>query len=211
MVNLPKLADELSSLSVLEATELAKLLKERWRPPNVTVLDIKHELPAWPDDVINQWLHYFANEPDLGWPPPDPLGSHRWGRILGGRPLSWWRDVSWKKEKVNCGLAGLSEKSKSIVTSMITEVNNGTADESTLSRFNDAFQYILHNVAFPKPIITMRVPSGLNVLDGNHRMGAFCALQLMPDKKFEQLKMKKAAPEQEVWVGTHSLGEVPLT
>jgi hypothetical protein len=112
---------------------------------------------------------------------------------------------------VNCGLAGLSQKSKAIVNEMIAEVNNGTADETTKARFNDAFRYILNAAAFPKPVIAMKVPSGLNVLDGSHRMGAFCALQMMPDAKFQQLKMKKAAPEQEVWLGTHRRGEVPLT
>jgi hypothetical protein len=50
----------------------------------VDVADIKKDLPAWPDDVIDQWLLYFANEPDCGWPPPDSLGDHRWARILGG-------------------------------------------------------------------------------------------------------------------------------
>ena len=50
----------------------------------VDVADIKKDLPAWPDDVIDQWLLYFANEPDCGWPPPDLLGDHRWARILGG-------------------------------------------------------------------------------------------------------------------------------
>jgi hypothetical protein len=40
----------------------------------LAVVDIKKDLPNWPDDVIDQWLLYFANEPDCGWPPPDPLG-----------------------------------------------------------------------------------------------------------------------------------------
>lgn len=35
----------------------------------VDVADIKKDLPAWPDDVIDQWLLYFANEPECGWPP----------------------------------------------------------------------------------------------------------------------------------------------
>jgi hypothetical protein len=28
--------------------------------------DIKKDLPEWPDGVIEQWLIYFANEPDCG-------------------------------------------------------------------------------------------------------------------------------------------------
>jgi hypothetical protein len=47
----------------------------------VTVADIRKDLPDWPDDVIEQWLLYFANEADCGWPPPDPLGDHRWKRL----------------------------------------------------------------------------------------------------------------------------------
>lgn len=179
--------------------------------PMVSVEDIQKDLPAWPDDVIDQWLVYFANEPDLGWPPPEPLGNHRWGIILGGRPLSWWREVTWKKETMKCDLASLSQESRAIVTGMITEVSGGKADADTKRRFDHAFHYILNNAAFPKPVIAIKIPSGLTVLDGSHRMGAFCALQMMPDAKFEQLKMKKAAPEQEVWLGTHVRGEVPLT
>jgi hypothetical protein len=54
----------------------------------VSLADIKKDLPEWPDDVIEQWLLYFANEPDCGWPPPEPLGAHRWAGLLGGKPLS---------------------------------------------------------------------------------------------------------------------------
>ena len=76
----------------------------------VTVADIQKDLPGWADDVIEQWLHYFANEPDLGWPPPDPLEDHRWGRLLGGRLLSWWKKVTWKTEKAKCDLASLTPR-----------------------------------------------------------------------------------------------------
>ncbi len=31
----------------------------------VSVADIKKDLPDWPDDIIEQWLHYFANEDGL--------------------------------------------------------------------------------------------------------------------------------------------------
>ena len=38
----------------------------------------------------------------LGWPPPGPLGLRPWAFILGFRPLSWWREVTWKCEKTDC-------------------------------------------------------------------------------------------------------------
>ena len=97
----------------------------------VDVACIKKDLSAWPDDVIDQWLLFFANEADCGWPPPEPLGKHRWAGILGGRPLSWWKHVSWEKETVRCDVAGLSSKSRGIVTGMIAGINAGKADEVT--------------------------------------------------------------------------------
>jgi hypothetical protein len=177
----------------------------------VIIADVKKDLPAWPDDVIDQWLLYFANEPDCGWPPPEPLGDHRWAGILGGRPLSWWKEVSWEKGTVGCDFAKLSNKSRGIVRDMIAEMNAGKADAVTKRRFDHSLHFILNNAAFPKPILAMKVPSGLEVVDGNHRMGAFCAAQMMPDAKFAELKLKKAAPNQEAWIGTHSGGEAPLT
>jgi len=72
----------------------------------VTVEQIKEKLPKWPDKVIEEWLLYFAN--DIGWPPTEPLGADRWGGILGNRPPSWWADVDWKQEKVDCSRTQLS-------------------------------------------------------------------------------------------------------
>jgi hypothetical protein len=177
----------------------------------VSVADIQNDLPGWPDEVVEEWLHYFANEPDLGWPPPEPLGQHRWSGILGGRPLSWWKEVTWKKGTVTCDPAKLSEKSRAIVMTMIAEIGNGKADEVTRRRYQDALQHILDNGTFPGAIVAMQAPSGLTILDGSHRMGAFCGAQLMSDAFFEKLKKNRPAVEQQVWIGTHSRGEVPLT
>src|SRR5579862_663168 len=51
MADVSKLVDDLSSLTVLEAAELTRLLKEKWRPPKVSLADIKNDLPLWPDEV----------------------------------------------------------------------------------------------------------------------------------------------------------------
>jgi hypothetical protein len=53
----------------------------------VEMTTIKNDLPDWPDEVIEQWIHYHAQS--CGWPPPDPLGEHRWKRLLGGKPLDY--------------------------------------------------------------------------------------------------------------------------
>jgi hypothetical protein len=68
----------------------------------------------------------------------------------------------------------------------------------------------MKNGTFEMPLIAIRLPDRLSVLDGNHRISAFCGLQEMPAGSLEQRGMKKPAPEQDVWIGTHSRGEVPL-
>jgi hypothetical protein len=79
----------------------------------VTVAEIKEQLPNWPDEVVGEWLLYFAN--DIGWPPPEPFGQSRWGRILGNRPLSWWAEVTWERENVDCSFDKLSDRTKGLV------------------------------------------------------------------------------------------------
>ena len=177
----------------------------------VTVAEIQKDLPGWPDDVVEQWLHYFANEPDLGWPPPAPFMDHRWGLLLGGCPLSWWKEVAWKKETVKCDLASLSAKARADVTDIIAQFRSGTADESTKRRIAQSWIYIKTNAVFPRPLVTMRIPGGLSLFDGSHRMAAFEMVQELDSAQFEKFNKKKPALEQEVWVGTHRNGEVPLT
>jgi hypothetical protein len=52
----------------------------------------------------------------------------------------------------------------------------------------DAVHHILDHGVFPGAIVAMNALSGLPILDGSHRMGAFCGLQLMPDTYFEKLE-----------------------
>jgi hypothetical protein len=87
---------------------------------------------------------------------------------------------------------------------------DGTIDEATDRRFKKAGDYIKKNGTFEMPLIAIRLPDGLSVLDGNHRISAFCGLQEIPAQSFERNGLKKPAPEQDVWIGTHSRGEVPL-
>lgn len=176
----------------------------------ISVADIKKDLPDFPDDVIEDWLHYFANE-DCGWPPPEPPGDHRWGRLLGGRSLSWWKEVTWKKEMVKCDPDSLAPKTRAIAATMVTEIGNGTADAVTKRRYQQALLHILDHGAFFKPIVAMKTPTGLLVLDGNHRIGAFCGAQILPDAWFAKLNKKRPSLEQEAWIGRHSRGEKPIT
>jgi hypothetical protein len=93
---------------------------------------------------------------------------------------------------------------------MLTEITSGKTDAGTKGRFDRAFHHILNNATFEEPLITIRIAGGLSILDGNHRVAAFCALQKMGPEQFERLGLQKPAQEQDVWVGAHSRGETPL-
>ena len=177
----------------------------------VSIADIKKDLPGWPDDVIEQWLLYFANEPDCGWPPPEPLGNHRWNGLLGGRPLSWWKNVTWKKQKVKCKQSDLTTKARADVADIVASMKDSTAGDSTKKRVSQPWLYLKDNAAFPRALVTMRKSDGLSLIDGSHRMAAFSMIQEMPDSEFKKINKRKPPLRQHVWIGTHSKGEVPLT
>ena len=175
----------------------------------ISVAEIKDDLPEWPDDVIEQWLHYFANEPDCGWPPPDPLGNHRWNGLLGGKPLSWWKSVTWEKETVTCDLTSLTQKARTDVSNIIADFNAGTADASTKKRVAQPWIYIRDHGVFPRSLVTMKKVDGLSLIDGSHRMAAFEIVQGLTDAQLAEMGVSRPARTQEVWVGTHCNGEVP--
>jgi hypothetical protein len=175
----------------------------------VTVADVQKDLPAWPAGVIEPWLIEFANDPGMGWPPPDPYGDHRWGKLLGQRPISWWRDVTWTAEKVDCGFDSLTPKAQSDVLDIRKEINSGKPSASTQRRWDNIFRYLLNDGNFPVPPLVMRRPEGLSPIDGSHRMAVLSALRLLPESAFAAKKISKPANEQQVWMGRHKDGELP--
>ncbi|HZR86810.1 MAG TPA: hypothetical protein VFB02_08395 [Bradyrhizobium sp.] len=176
-----------------------------------TIFDLKKDLPNWPLAILDDWLLYFANEPDLGWPPPEPLGTHRWSGILGGRPLSWWHHVTWKKESIDCSLNNLCEKSSTLTSATLSEVLTGKADKVEKRRYRMPMQYILEHGVFLNALVAMNTPSGLLVLDGYHRLAALHGLLQMSDAFFEKPNRIKPTTRQDAWIGTHRNGELPLT
>jgi hypothetical protein len=93
---------------------------------------------------------------------------------------------------------------------MLTEKTNNTIDKDTRRRFDRAVDHILNSATFEGSPVAMRLANGLSILDGNHRITAFCWLQMMTVEQFEKLSFRKPALEQDVWIGTHTRGETPL-
>lgn len=174
----------------------------------ITVADIKEKLPNWPDAVMQEWLLYFAN--DIGWPPAEPLGTDRWGGILGNRPLSWWADVAWEEQNSDCSFAELSRATKVRVADVVNSINTGAADAETQRRYQRPFNYIASRGVFPNPMVAMRVSDGLRFIDGHHRLAAFMNLQNAPQDFFDQNGLHRPSVQQAVWIGMHANGELPL-
>jgi hypothetical protein len=180
----------------------------------VELADIKKDLPNWPDEVIEQWLLKLANRgTDTGWPPPEPLGNHAWKYILGGRPFSWWKAVSWRIENNDLTFDSLCAASKRIVRDMLDGHVSGKPNAISRMadgriRFLTAGKYVSEHGTLPEPPLVMRLTDGLSVLDGNHRVAALCFRRLASERI---ANISGVAPEKthKVWVASHPRGEVP--
>ena len=120
--------------------------------------------------------------------------------------------MTWKLEEREVDFGALCQGTKRIVNNMIEGHVNGnpnlySADSDV--RFKAALTHIAKNGAVPKPLVGMQLKDGLSVIDGNHRVAALCTCQAGAD---EMVKKGGVVPSktQQVWVGTHSAGEVPL-
>jgi hypothetical protein len=116
---------------------------------------------------------------------------------------------TWKLEKTNCALAGLTPKAQADVNDIRAEIAGGSPSETTKRRWDNIFRYVLNAGTFPMAPVIMRRPEGLSPIDGTHRLAVFSALQLMPQERFTALGLTKPALEQDVWMGTHKDGELP--
>lgn len=176
----------------------------------VTVEQIKQTLPNWPDEVVHEWLLYFAN--DIGWPPAEPLGTDRWDGILGNRPLTWWAEVSWQLQTVDCSRAELTEATEQRIAAVSDPVYAGTASEIEKGQYRRPLQYLLEHGAFANPALAMRDDGLLYVIDGHHRLAALTDLmEKAPDSLFAQPGRLRPGAQQRVWIGTHPNGELPLS
>jgi hypothetical protein len=148
----------------------------------VTLGDIN--LAGWPDDVLDQWRLKLANQPGMGWPPPDPFDGHRWEYIIT-KPVYWWKKVAWSLEQRDCSLDKLSVNSRKIMNSMylalVRGIENGYGGDNSWARFQSSLRFLAINGRFPRPPVTMPIKTGLSVLDGNHRVYALTFMQSLPD------------------------------
>jgi hypothetical protein len=178
----------------------------------VSLLDIKSDFPDWPDDVIEQWLLKFANQPEMGWPPPDPMEGHRW-EILITHPVAWWKDVTWTLETRDCGFDKLSVDGRKTMNGMFKALiegeENGYGGDDSPARYQRQLRILALTGKFERPPVLFPIDSGLSPLDGNHRLFALQTALQMSDEELAKYKVKRPPASQGVWIASHKNGENP--
>jgi len=176
----------------------------------VALQEIKADLPDWPDDVIEQWLLTLAKQPDMGWPPPDPLKGHRW-ELLITNPVAWWKDVTWTLEVRDCRFDKLSAAARIIVNKMyqalIEGIDNGYGGDNSQQRFQRQLRFLALKGKFESPPVMMPIATGLSALDGSHRVFALHIALQMSNEDLAKYNVKRPSAMQSVWVGSHKDGE----
>jgi hypothetical protein len=154
-------------------------------------------LPNVPDALAEEWLAPYVRE--LG----APQSYGRWLYILAGRPLDFWRNVSWDLERVDLVTLVQSKLTSSCnrtLTEMETAYFEGTPNPYSQQipdgreRTLQAITFLQTHHVFPCPPAFLCLPNGMmEIIDGNHRMLAFVrAMKMHPPA---------ANPVQSIWLG----------
>jgi hypothetical protein len=134
-------------------------------------------LPNFPEDIIEQWMGYYAQSD--GWPPPNPLQG-RWYALLAGRPLSYWRGVEWRLEDLSPVCMSLIAECQDLIGQIIRahELNESNPYSEFMGaeaqqRFHRLIWFLRTNGILPRPPIILEHRGQYEIMDGNHRFAAY--------------------------------------
>jgi hypothetical protein len=150
----------------------------------------------FPEEVFALWLDGKIR--DLGWP---PQGS-QWERALLYYPILYWRKIKWDQKFLPIQFDRLGPLSRKIVnglmeTNVLNKHNRFTDSiKNTRERFDAAFKTVIEKRRVPGRLILLDDDGYYEILDGEHRVGAMCAMRQFPE-------FKKYVPDEvEAWVGS---------
>jgi hypothetical protein len=135
---------------------------------------IKADLPSFPEEVVEDWLAPLVGY--AGWP-PTPLSP--WNAILLGRPLSFWRALSWEKTRVTLNRWSLDPRSLAQIEGIIDAGAYGASNaysqqiRDSRARFKNALRYVRERGHLPRPPVLLHSGIQYTVADGNHRLAAY--------------------------------------
>jgi len=175
------------------------------------IQQIKSTLPNFPDEVIETWLLPFAVSE--GWPPvigSDGVPLKRWRYLLGRKPLSEFKTLSWSKVTKHISIHEFDRESLSSLIQIFEAAILGCDNLMSLSihdlkqRFDNIVNYIQQNGKMPNaPILYLNDMKKYEIFDGNHHLSAYyyCCGYFNVDVE-SNLKLK-TQKNQIYWIASH--------
>ena len=172
---------------------------------------VSEDLPNFPDDVIDQWIGYYAESE--GWPPPSPLEG-RWKGLLANKDLEYWTSLKWSKEIIYPPSLVLTTQCNRRIQEMISFHAAGVPcaysefmGEEAGPRIARLLQYLREIGNLPCAPILVEKDGEHEIIDGNHRVVAYLLWEQWKDKEIFQ---KEPVPvtlsrEIEFWIGRESV------
>ncbi|WP_162925871.1 hypothetical protein [Isoalcanivorax indicus] len=171
------------------------------------IKQVSKDLPNFPDDVINQWIGYYAESE--GWPPPAPLEG-RWKGLLANRDLEYWSSLRWSKEALYPPSLVLTPNCNRLIQEMIGFHEAGVPcpysefmGEEAKLKLAKLLQYLRESGNLPCSPILIEKRGEHEIIDGNHRVVAYLLWGYWKDKEVFQKEPFPVPLNQaiEFWVG----------
>lgn len=175
----------------------------------------KKDLPNFPEEIITDWLATYVQSE--GWPPCESnniVPNNRWKYLLGNRPVNYWQNIQWTKQKLQIDEIKFTPESESTIAYLIEAYIEGKENfyslelgENGKQRFRSLLMYMAQNRCFPVPPVLVSNRGIMEVVDGNHRITVGVSwLHLQYRKEFRD--MFDFNPESfngsiEAWVGEY--------
>jgi hypothetical protein len=169
---------------------------------------IQNFLPNFPREVITDWLEPVARE--RGWPPfilPDGLPDQRWRLLFRSRPLSYWREIRWESTECPISFTSLDGSASAnvygIFEAAVLSVPNAYAQAipDLQERFFRIAEHLKTTGRLPRPPVLVNTNGRFDVIDGNHRLAAFCFFSGQFACQPPTAARECVNPNQTVWVG----------
>lgn len=134
--------------------------------------------PNMPNEVREMWLDSIAE--GHGWDfesIEDSTDNTSWRYALNFRTLKEINSYTWTLSEIDLASASLSESSIQCVEGLIIQHVRGIPTSyanlfNSKERFNACADYIKDTGTIPRPIVSLDLGKGYEVLDGSHRLAA---------------------------------------
>lgn len=132
----------------------------------------------FPDEAFTLWLNDRVREND--WPPR----GLEWEGFLFGKSINYWQTLQWQRHTLTLTPEELSSASYALAIQLI-QAASGKSNQlsayisNTAERFRSCLDYIQAHGTTPGVVLLLRNEDGISVIEGNHRIAALIAFQLL--------------------------------